>query len=84
MISAPEYALDSQLITANDLYSLGCVLYAVHMGGKPPFSNGASMQSLRDHAEGSLVRRDWMSGTRWERCSGEIKGENNHNIDTCI
>lgn len=71
---APEYALDSQLSSANDLYSLGCVLYAVHMGGRPPFVNGASMQSLRDHAEGSLVRKDWMRVNKWDRCSGEVKG----------
>lgn len=33
------------------------------------------MQSLRDYAEGSLVRKEWMRGARWERCSGEVKGE---------
>lgn len=71
---APEYALDSTLTPANDLYSLGCVLYAVHMGGRPPFQNRGSMQSLRDHVEGSLVRRDWASGSKWERCSSELKG----------
>lgn len=75
LISAPEYALDSSLTPANDLYSLGCVLYAVHMGGKPPFINRGSMQSLRDHAEGSLVRRDWTSGPKWERCSAELRGK---------
>lgn len=72
---APEYALDSTLSPANDMYSLGCVLFAVHMGGKPPFVNRGSMQSLRDHAEGSLVRRDWMSGSKWDRCSQELRGE---------
>jgi SCY1-like protein 2 len=45
------------------------------MGGRPPFPNGASLQSLRDHAEGSLVRKDWMRGSKWERCSGEVKGQ---------
>ena len=59
---------------ANDLYSLGCVLYAAHMGGRPPFQNRGSMQSLRDHVEGSLVRREWTSGSKWERCSSELKG----------
>jgi hypothetical protein len=44
------------------------------MGGRPPFANGNSMSSLRDHAEGSLVRRDWASGSRWERCSSELRG----------
>lgn len=33
------------------------------------------MQSLRDYAEGSLVRKEWMRGARWERCSGEVKGK---------
>ncbi|WWD18087.1 hypothetical protein CI109_102535 [Kwoniella shandongensis] len=70
---APEYALDSTLTPASDLYSLGCLLYAVHMGGKPPFQNRGSMQGLRDNAEGSLVRREWMSGSKWERCSAELK-----------
>ena len=73
--TAPEYALDSTLTPANDLYSLGCILFAVHMGGKPPFQNHRSMQELRDHTEGSLVRRDWASGPRWERCSSELRGE---------
>ena len=33
------------------------------------------MQSLRDNAEGSLVRRDWMSGSQWDRRSNELKGK---------
>ncbi|WWC68467.1 uncharacterized protein I206_102395 [Kwoniella pini CBS 10737] len=70
---APEYALDSQLTPSSDLYSLGCLLYAVHMGGKPPFQNRGSMQILRDNIEGSLIRKDWMSGSKWERCSPELK-----------
>ncbi|WRT65846.1 uncharacterized protein IL334_002797 [Kwoniella shivajii] len=70
---APEYALDSTLTPSSDLYSLGCLLYAVHMGGKPPFQNRGSMQSLRDNAEGSLVRKEWMSGSKWDRCSSELK-----------
>lgn len=74
-VAAPEYALDSTMTPANDLYSLGCVLYAVHMGGRPPFLNRGSMQSLREHVEGSLVRRDWASGSKWERCSSELKGD---------
>ncbi|KAK4688451.1 SCY1-like protein 2, partial [Tremellales sp. Uapishka_1] len=71
---APEYALDSTLTPASDLYSLGCVLFAIHMGGKPPSPNGNSMQSLRDFADGSLTRKDWMSGPKWERCSAELRG----------
>lgn len=32
------------------------------------------MQSLRENAEGSLIRRDWMHGSKWDRCSGELRG----------
>ncbi|KAL7423640.1 Protein kinase domain-containing protein ppk32 [Cryptotrichosporon argae] len=70
---APEYALDSSMTPAADLYALGCVLYAVHMGGRPPFSNRGSMGTLRDNAEGPLVRREYARGSRWERCSSELK-----------
>jgi len=27
---APEYTLHEQIVTASDMYSLGCVIYAVH------------------------------------------------------
>lgn len=74
-VTAPEYALDSTLSPANDLYSLGCVLYAVHMGGRPPFRNRGSMQSLRENCEGSLVRREWARGSKWDRCSSELRGK---------
>ncbi|KAF4615425.1 hypothetical protein D9613_002872 [Agrocybe pediades] len=47
---APEYALDEQLVTASDMYSLGCVLYAVHCKGSPPFKNHGSLGGLRDNA----------------------------------
>ena len=74
-VAAPEYALESTLSPANDLYSLGCVLFAVHMGGRPPFRNHGSMQSLRDNAEGSLARREWMTGSKWQKCSAELRGQ---------
>ncbi|KAF8501215.1 hypothetical protein JB92DRAFT_2977063 [Gautieria morchelliformis] len=47
---APEYALDEQLTTASDMYALGCLIYAVHCKGKPPFSNHGSVSGLRDNA----------------------------------
>ncbi|GLB35144.1 putative protein tyrosine kinase [Lyophyllum shimeji] len=47
---APEYALDEQLLTASDMYSLGCVIYAVHCKAKPPFSTHGSLGGLREHA----------------------------------
>ncbi|CAA7267966.1 unnamed protein product [Cyclocybe aegerita] len=47
---APEYALDEQLVTASDMYSLGCVVYAVHSKGSPPFKNHGSLGGLRENA----------------------------------
>ena len=50
IFQAPEYALDEQLATASDMYSLGCVIFAVHNKGKPPFQNHGSLSGLRDNA----------------------------------
>ncbi|TFL07564.1 kinase-like domain-containing protein [Pterulicium gracile] len=47
---APEYALDEVLLTGSDMYSLGCLIYAVHSKGTPPFRNHGSLGSLREHA----------------------------------
>ncbi|KAF9456136.1 kinase-like domain-containing protein [Collybia nuda] len=51
---APEYALDEQLATASDMYSLGCVIYTVHRKGKTPFNTHNSLGGLRDNA-GKLI-----------------------------
>lgn len=47
---APEYVLDEILITASDMYSLGCLIYAVHCKGSPPFRNHGNVGGLRDNA----------------------------------
>lgn len=47
---APEYALDEMLVTESDMYSLGCLIYAVHCKGSPPFRNHGSLSGLRDNA----------------------------------
>ncbi|KZT43957.1 kinase-like protein [Sistotremastrum suecicum HHB10207 ss-3] len=52
---APEYAIDEQLDPSSDMYSLGCIIYAVHVRGNPPFKNHGSLQSLRDNAGKPLV-----------------------------
>lgn len=52
---APEYALDEALNTASDLYSLGCLVYAVHCKGDPPFKTHGSLGGLRDAAGRPLV-----------------------------
>lgn len=70
---APEYALDSALSPANDLYSLGCILYAVHLGGKPPFKTHNSLQGLRDCVERELVTGRWKGGARWSQAGNELK-----------
>ena len=36
------------------MYSLGCVIYAVHCKGSPPFKNHGSLGSLRENAGKSL------------------------------
>lgn len=48
---APEYALDEKLGPENDMYSLGCVVYAVHNKGAPPFRNRNSLPNLRSNAD---------------------------------
>ena len=48
--TAPEYALDETLNTASDLYSLGCLIFAVHCKGDPPFKTHGSLGGLRDAA----------------------------------
>ncbi|KAF5391896.1 hypothetical protein D9757_001705 [Collybiopsis confluens] len=47
---APEYALDEMLLTASDMYSLGCVIYTVHCKGNPPFKTHGSLSGLRNNA----------------------------------
>ncbi|KAF8275226.1 kinase-like domain-containing protein [Lactarius quietus] len=47
---APEYALDEVLSTASDMYSLGCLIYAVHLKGDPPFKNFGNLASVRESA----------------------------------
>lgn len=47
---APEYALDEMLVTASDMYSLGCLIYAVHCKGNPPFKTHGSLSGLRENA----------------------------------
>ncbi|KAF8604142.1 kinase-like protein [Ceratobasidium sp. AG-I] len=47
---APEYAVDEKVETSSDMYALGCLVYAVHMKGRTPFSNHGSMNTLRENA----------------------------------
>ncbi|TFK25044.1 other/SCY1 protein kinase [Coprinopsis marcescibilis] len=58
---APEYALDEQLVTASDMYSLGCLIYTVHNKGTPPFRTHGSLGSIRENAGKPLPGM-----SRWE------------------
>ena len=48
---APEYALDERLESANDMYSLGCLVFAIHSRGSPPFRNRNAITNIRANAE---------------------------------
>ena len=64
---APEYALDEVLDPASDMYSLGCLMYAVHCKGNPPFKNHGSLGAVRDNAGKSLTGLD--------RLDADLRGE---------
>ncbi|KAI0030365.1 kinase-like domain-containing protein [Vararia minispora EC-137] len=55
---APEYALDEVLNTASDMYSLGCLVFAVHLKGDPPFKNFGGLGALRENAGKPLTGMD--------------------------
>lgn len=66
---APEYALDEKREPANDIYSLGCVVYAVHSRGDPPFRNRNSIANLRNNAD----RLSKMDGSaEWKRLGNDV------------
>ncbi|GAA5936441.1 hypothetical protein JCM3775_000821 [Rhodotorula graminis] len=59
---APEYALDESPPTpSNDMYSLGCILHAIHTHTGPPFQNRHSLKKLRTNLEEGLglVSSQW-------------------------
>lgn len=69
---APEYALDEKLIAENDLYSLGCIVYAVHNRGSPPFRNRNSLTSLRQNADQLSVV---VGSSSWQRMGRDVLGK---------
>lgn len=66
---APEYALDEQLVPANDMYSLGCVVYATNSRGEPPFRNRHAATTLRQHADSIGAA---LSSTAWSRLGRDL------------
>ncbi|KDN46614.1 kinase-like protein [Tilletiaria anomala UBC 951] len=66
---APEYAIDEKLEMANDMYALGCIIFAVHNKGSPPFRNRNSAVTLRQNAdELSTV----IGSTSWARMGADV------------
>lgn len=63
---APEYALDEVLDPSSDMFSLGCLMYAVHCKGNPPFKNHGSLGGLRENAGKPL--------TGMERLDQDLRG----------
>lgn len=68
---APEYAIDEQLLPANDLYALGCVVYAAHSKGDPPFRNRNSIQNLRQNSERLATS---LGSSSFQRLSRDVRG----------
>ncbi|EKM55637.1 uncharacterized protein PHACADRAFT_95292 [Phanerochaete carnosa HHB-10118-sp] len=61
---APEYALDEVLDPASDMYSLGCLIYAVHCKGTPPFKSHGSLGAVRENAGKPLTGLDRLTDLR--------------------
>ncbi|PVG01690.1 hypothetical protein CPB86DRAFT_823321 [Serendipita vermifera] len=54
---APEYAIDEQITTSSDMFSLGCLLYTVHNKGTPPFRHHSSIGSMRSNFQHGVQLR---------------------------
>ena len=65
---APEYAIDEQLIPANDLWALGCVLLAIHGKAGPPFSNRNQLHRLKANMDQLPVLR-----AQWSRLGDDVQ-----------
>jgi len=65
---APEYAIDEQLIPANDLWALGCVLLAIHGKAGPPFSNRNQLHRLKANMDQLPILR-----AQWSRLGDDVQ-----------
>lgn len=69
---APEYILDeSPPAPSNDMYSLGCLLHAIHTKAGPPFSNRQSLQNARMNMEEGLSRG--LLRSQWRKMPDETQ-----------
>lgn len=66
---APEYALDEKREPANDMYSLGCIVFAVHSKGNPPFRNRNSLTNLRNNVDGLATATE---SAEWRRLGKDV------------
>lgn len=65
---APEYCLDENLSTSNDMYSLGCILHNLHTRSGPPFQNHHSLDQFRKNVENFGVLR-----AAWSRIPDDVQ-----------
>lgn len=69
---APEFLLDeANPSVANDLYSLGCLLHAIHTKTGPPFTNRQSLNNARENLEEGLTRG--MLRPQWRKLPEETQ-----------
>lgn len=57
---------------SNDMYSLGCILHAIHTHSGPPFSNRNSLQNLRTNIEEGLGSSHLVAA-QWRRLPQDVQ-----------
>lgn len=65
--------MDEQVTATSDLYALGCILYAVHLGGRPPFSSHNSLSTIRQNVD-RLARGEIGNSVAFARLTPDLKG----------
>ncbi|KWU45604.1 hypothetical protein RHOSPDRAFT_10912, partial [Rhodotorula sp. JG-1b] len=69
---APEYICDEMPpAPSNDLYSLGCILHAIHTHSGPPFSNRNSLSNLRTNIEEGLSHN--LIASQWRKLADDVR-----------
>lgn len=56
---------------SNDMYSLGCILHAIHTHSGPPFSNRNSLANLRNNIDEGLSRN--LVASQWRRLPQDVQ-----------
>ncbi|KAJ8291684.1 Protein kinase domain-containing protein ppk32 [Rhodotorula toruloides] len=69
---APEYICDEMPpAPSNDMYSLGCILHAIHTHTGPPFSNRNSLENLRTNVDEGLSRN--LVSSQWRKLPQDVQ-----------